>query len=127
MSAEEFIILFQPTMMERPLEDGNSRGSLRGVRRDVESCGGRLTAKNRKRVGYQICSAAATRLAFSLSLSSGEVFFVKSGTHYRVVDGGELDLSTVHFRHDSSATNEEAVRMCRLKGTPNDRHQSGGR
>ena len=40
----------------------------------------------------------------SLSLSSGEVFFVKSGPHYRVVDGGELDPSIVHLRHDSSAT-----------------------
>ena len=76
-------------------------------------------------MGYQICSAAATRLAFPSSLSSGEVFFVKSGPHNRVVDGGEFDPSTAHFRHDSPP-NEEAVRMCRLKGAHNDRHQSGG-
>ena len=56
-------------------------------------------------------------------------FFFKSGPHYQVVDSRELDPSIVHFHHDSSSTryeNEETVRMCRMKGTPNDRHQSGG-
>ena len=74
---------------------------------------------------------AATRLKLSLSLSAGErFFFCKPGPHYRLVDGGNLDLSIVHFHYDSSSTihrNEGAVRLCRLNDTPNDRHQSGGR
>ena len=42
------------------------------------------------------------------------------------MDDGNLNLSIVHFRHDSSSTihrNEEAVRLCHLKGTLNDRHR----
>jgi len=64
-----------------------------------------------KQVGYQIYSAAATRLSLSLPLSVRQVFF-KPDLHYRLVNGGNFDPSIVHFRHDSSSArhrNEESV------------------
>ena len=115
--------------MERPpLNDGNSRGSLRGDSQDLESCGSRLTGKNGKRMGYQICSAPATRLSLSVPLIRRRFFFLSNLV--RTIGSWTAGSST----HPSSTSvmshpspNEEAVGMCRLKGTPNDRHQSGGR
>ena len=102
-----------------PWEDGDLRGSLRGARQDLECCGSQLKGKRGKRVGYRIYSATATRLSLSSSLSAGEGFFFQPGLHYRLVDGGNLDQSIDHFRHDSSSTRG---RPCCLKSAPNNRH-----
>ena len=131
MSAEKFIMCSFNKRRWRPtLEDGNSRGSLRGVRQDLESCESRSRGRKGERVGYQRCSAAAIRLFLSCPSQSEKVRFFRSGPQSRVVDGGDFGPSIVHFCHGLSSTahqNEEAACSCRPKGTSNDRHQSGGR